>query len=236
MAAFDRLTVMPHPAEDSQRRQQHQYPAGEEYAFGSMPTGWSTWISRAVPDDAESGGGLLVATIQLGLTVMPHPAEDSQRRQQHQYPAGEEYATRTAQVKPTGWSTWISRAVPDDAESGGGLLVATIQLAITVGVAEAHQQQRGEAHQQRHATEGQRYAAGHQVASQRSMPTGWSTWISRAVPDDAESGGGLLVATIQLAITVKKAAQMAAFDRLTVMPHPAEDSQRRQQHQYPAGD
>ncbi len=25
-------------------------------AFSSMPTGWSTWISRAVPDDAESGG------------------------------------------------------------------------------------------------------------------------------------------------------------------------------------
>lgn len=38
-------------------------------AFGSMPTGWSTWISRAVPDDAESGGGLLVATIQLAITV-----------------------------------------------------------------------------------------------------------------------------------------------------------------------
>lgn len=37
-------------------------------AFGSMPTGWSTWISRAVPDDAESGGGLLVATIQLAIT------------------------------------------------------------------------------------------------------------------------------------------------------------------------
>ncbi|MEZ3500019.1 MFS transporter [Pantoea sp. KPR_PJ] len=38
-------------------------------AFGSMPTGWSTWISRAVPDDAESGGGLLVATIQLAITT-----------------------------------------------------------------------------------------------------------------------------------------------------------------------
>ncbi|MDU5474699.1 MULTISPECIES: MFS transporter [Pantoea] len=38
-------------------------------AFGSMPTGWSTWISRAVPDDAESGGGLLVATIQLAITA-----------------------------------------------------------------------------------------------------------------------------------------------------------------------
>ncbi|MFJ5160819.1 MFS transporter [Pantoea sp. NPDC088449] len=38
-------------------------------AFGSMPTGWSTWLSRAVPDDAESGGGLLVATIQLAITA-----------------------------------------------------------------------------------------------------------------------------------------------------------------------
>ncbi len=38
-------------------------------AFGSMPTGWSTWISRAVPEDAESGGGLLVATIQLAITA-----------------------------------------------------------------------------------------------------------------------------------------------------------------------
>ena len=38
-------------------------------AFGSMPTGWSAWISRAVPDDAESGGGLLVATIQLAITA-----------------------------------------------------------------------------------------------------------------------------------------------------------------------
>ncbi|MGE1560244.1 MFS transporter [Pantoea septica] len=40
-----------------------------DLAFGSMPTGWSTWISRAVPDDAESGGGLLVATIQLAITA-----------------------------------------------------------------------------------------------------------------------------------------------------------------------
>ncbi|QDY40685.1 MFS transporter [Candidatus Pantoea soli] len=38
-------------------------------AFGSMPTGWSTWLSRAVPDDAEAGGGLLVATIQLAITA-----------------------------------------------------------------------------------------------------------------------------------------------------------------------
>jgi predicted MFS family arabinose efflux permease len=34
---------------------------------------------------------------------------------------------------PVGWGTWLSRTMPDDAEAGGGLLVATIQLAITVG-------------------------------------------------------------------------------------------------------
>jgi predicted MFS family arabinose efflux permease len=34
---------------------------------------------------------------------------------------------------PVGWGTWLSRTMPDDAEAGGGLQVATIQLAITVG-------------------------------------------------------------------------------------------------------
>ncbi|CEG10597.1 Purine ribonucleoside efflux pump NepI [Afipia felis] len=34
---------------------------------------------------------------------------------------------------PVGWGTWLSRTMPDDAESGGGLQVATIQLAITMG-------------------------------------------------------------------------------------------------------
>ncbi|MCA0279182.1 MAG: MFS transporter [Proteobacteria bacterium] len=36
---------------------------------------------------------------------------------------------------PVGWGTWISRALPDDAEAGGGLQVAVIQLAITAGAA-----------------------------------------------------------------------------------------------------
>jgi predicted MFS family arabinose efflux permease len=36
---------------------------------------------------------------------------------------------------PVGWGTWLSRIVPDDAEAGGGLQVATIQLAITGGAA-----------------------------------------------------------------------------------------------------
>lgn len=36
---------------------------------------------------------------------------------------------------PVGWGTWLSRALPEDAEAGGGLQVATIQLAITGGAA-----------------------------------------------------------------------------------------------------
>lgn len=38
-------------------------------AFGTVPVAWSTWISCAVPDEAETGGGLLVATIQMAITV-----------------------------------------------------------------------------------------------------------------------------------------------------------------------
>ncbi len=34
-----------------------------------------------------------------------------------------------------GWFTWLSRTLPADAEAGGGLMVAIIQLAITVGAA-----------------------------------------------------------------------------------------------------
>jgi predicted MFS family arabinose efflux permease len=36
---------------------------------------------------------------------------------------------------PVGWGTWLSRTLRDDAEAGGGLQVAIIQLAITVGAA-----------------------------------------------------------------------------------------------------
>ncbi|WP_455275025.1 MFS transporter [Rhizobium herbae] len=34
---------------------------------------------------------------------------------------------------PVGWGTWLSRTMPDDAEAGGGLQVAAIQLSITMG-------------------------------------------------------------------------------------------------------
>jgi predicted MFS family arabinose efflux permease len=39
------------------------------FAFSIMPVGWSTWITRTVPDEAESGGGLFVATAQLAITL-----------------------------------------------------------------------------------------------------------------------------------------------------------------------
>ncbi|ELT47455.1 MFS transporter [Brucella intermedia] len=34
---------------------------------------------------------------------------------------------------PVGWWTWLARSLPHDAEAGGGLMVAVIQLAITLG-------------------------------------------------------------------------------------------------------
>ena len=34
---------------------------------------------------------------------------------------------------PVAWWTWLSKVLPDDAEAGGGLLVAVVQSAITVG-------------------------------------------------------------------------------------------------------
>src|SRR4051812_31617089 len=36
---------------------------------------------------------------------------------------------------PVGWWTWLSRTLPENADAGGGLMVATIQLAITLGAA-----------------------------------------------------------------------------------------------------
>lgn len=40
-----------------------------------------------------------------------------------------------ATAAPVAWWTWLSRTMPDDAEAGGGLMVAVIQLAITLGAA-----------------------------------------------------------------------------------------------------
>lgn len=36
---------------------------------------------------------------------------------------------------PVAWWTWLSRVMPDEAESGGGLMVAVIQISITLGAA-----------------------------------------------------------------------------------------------------
>ena len=38
-----------------------------------------------------------------------------------------------ATAAPVGWWTWLAQVLPDDAEAGGGLMVAIIQLAITAG-------------------------------------------------------------------------------------------------------
>ena len=36
---------------------------------------------------------------------------------------------------PVAWWTWLSKVLPHEAEAGGGLMVAIIQLAITLGAA-----------------------------------------------------------------------------------------------------
>ena len=38
-----------------------------------------------------------------------------------------------ATAAPTGWWTWIARTLPENAETGGGLMVAVIQLSIALG-------------------------------------------------------------------------------------------------------
>jgi predicted MFS family arabinose efflux permease len=35
--------------------------------FGLVQIGWSRWITRVVPDEAETGGGILVAVIKFGF-------------------------------------------------------------------------------------------------------------------------------------------------------------------------
>ena len=45
-----------------------------------------------------------------------------------------------------------------------------------------------------------------------AMPVAWSTWMTRTLPNDAEAGGGLMVAVIQLAITLGAAGGGLLFD------------------------
>jgi predicted MFS family arabinose efflux permease len=35
----------------------------------AAPVAWWTWVTRAAPDDAEAGGGLMVAVAQIGITL-----------------------------------------------------------------------------------------------------------------------------------------------------------------------
>jgi predicted MFS family arabinose efflux permease len=46
-----------------------------------------------------------------------------------------------------------------------------------------------------------------------AAPVAWWTWLSRVLPDDAEAGGGLMVAVIQLAIALGATAGGAVYDR-----------------------
>lgn len=47
-----------------------------------------------------------------------------------------------------------------------------------------------------------------------AAPAGWWTWIARTLPNDAEAGGGLMVAVIQLSIALGSTAGGWAFDGL----------------------
>ena len=38
-------------------------------AFGTVPVAWTTWITCSVPDEAETGGGLLVAAVQVAIAI-----------------------------------------------------------------------------------------------------------------------------------------------------------------------
>lgn len=37
------------------------------FAFGFIPVGWSTWLTRTITDETEAGGSIYVACIQCGL-------------------------------------------------------------------------------------------------------------------------------------------------------------------------
>lgn len=38
-------------------------------AFGAIPVAWSNWVTRAVPDRAESAGGMVVASVQSAIAA-----------------------------------------------------------------------------------------------------------------------------------------------------------------------
>lgn len=47
-----------------------------------------------------------------------------------------------------------------------------------------------------------------------TAPVGWWAWLTRAAPDDAEAGGGMMVAVAQVAITLGATVGGLAFDHL----------------------
>jgi predicted MFS family arabinose efflux permease len=49
-----------------------------------------------------------------------------------------------------------------------------------------------------------------------AAPVAWWTWLSRVLPDDAEAGGGVMVAVIQLAIAGGATAGGVVFDSFGV--------------------
>lgn len=55
------------------------------------------------------GGGVVAASVLLGLWGL------------------------IATAAPVGWWSWLAKALPKDAETGGGLMVAVIQLSIALG-------------------------------------------------------------------------------------------------------
>jgi len=38
-------------------------------AFAGVPVAWSNWITRAIPDQAEAGGSLIVAAINFAIAA-----------------------------------------------------------------------------------------------------------------------------------------------------------------------
>jgi predicted MFS family arabinose efflux permease len=38
-------------------------------AFGAVPVAWSNWVARSVPDQAESAGGMVVASVQSAIAA-----------------------------------------------------------------------------------------------------------------------------------------------------------------------
>jgi predicted MFS family arabinose efflux permease len=46
-----------------------------------------------------------------------------------------------------------------------------------------------------------------------AAPVAWWTWLSKVLPDDAEAGGGLMVAVVQLAIALGATAGGVLYDR-----------------------